>query len=206
MKNLFVFLLLYFTLWSSSVLAEGGGFNVNYRDINIRVEFNDNIKNDHVSGMTYIREPSGLFYDVIYLIQTNRQFLEHIKQDVFVDADNLNNSLSIYLKYEPKGYILDESNVMHFEKTKLISGICRSLQLLNCVIDGNNKGTYLFYNKVDMSSDDADLVEFGCFPCANKKNYTLTHIGSNLEDSKNSANCNKIEINRNTIGKYFQKL
>ncbi len=206
MNKSIVTLLFCLNLWSSLVFAEGGGLNISYNNINIRVEFNDNIDKDNVTGMEYIREPAGLLYDLIYLLQNNKQELNDIKQDVFVEADNLNKSLSIYLKYKPQGYVLDSSDVSHFDKEKLLKGICQSLKVSDCIADINNTGTYLFYNESGMTIDTADLVEFGCFPCENKKNYTLTYKKAETTGLNNSEPCKKLKITRKTIGKYFKKI
>lgn len=205
MRRLNGVLLLYLSLFAPIVLAEGGGLNINYKNINIRLEFNDNIKEDRVTGMQYIREPSGFLYDLIYLMQNNRPSLDNIKQDIYIEADNLNKSLSIYLKNQPQGYILDSSNVEHFSKNQLLNGICQSLKLNPCATDINNSGTYIYFNKKNTISNTANLIEFGCFPCANKRNYTLTpptHKANSLKIN----DVEKLKINRDTITRYFTKL
>ena len=99
MINRSFYLLLLFSL-PSLAFSEGSGLNVNLNQLDLRLEFNDNVMKDRITGMEYIREPSGLLFDLISLIQSNKNIVSNVDQDIYIDADNVNKSLSIYLRKE----------------------------------------------------------------------------------------------------------
>ena len=205
MINRSFYLLLFFAL-PSLAFSEGSGLNVNLNQLDLRLEFNDNVMKDRITGMEYIREPSGLLFDLISLIQSNKNIVSNVDQEIYIDADNVNKSLSIYLRKNPKGYIVDENKITHIDKKILINGICKALTISNCEIPTKDSQTYFYRSNLNLSKRRTDLIEFGCFPCTNDRIYTLTERFTSKQPNVQKPTFTKVTVNRQTIYHYFNKI
>ena len=95
---------------------------------NLYLEFNDNVpeEGDEVTGMGYIREPSGILYDLISLIQANQQLISISRQDIYVMTDNIGRMIIIFEKQQgdkDSNIVLDMEDLKHFDSKILLSNI-----------------------------------------------------------------------------------
>jgi len=185
--------------------AEGGGLRINYNKFNLYLEFNDNVpeEGDKVTGMEYIREPSGILYDLISLIQANKDIIAKSDQEIYINTDNLNRSIWLMQDKPVSMWVLKLYNLKHFDSEMLLNNICKTLKIKNCQPP---ETTYLYVSDIPLKSKNSDLIEFGCFPCSNKQNYTLTDRFTPTKPDAKKPNFSKVAITRKTINRYFQKL
>ena len=94
-KNYQYSLLLAITfLLPTACYAEGAGIRLNYGELDIYVYYNDNA-HDKITGVDYIRKPSGLLFDLIKVIQGNKETLLNKKNSITVDIGNYNGYIMI---------------------------------------------------------------------------------------------------------------
>jgi len=198
--------ILVFCTLSSLTLAEGSGLNLNLGQFDIRVEFNDNVSEDEITGMEYVREPSGLLFDLISLIQSNQERVSNVNQQIYVDADNLNKSFSVYLYKPPEGYAVKKYNISHLDKNLLFQSVCKALKINDCKIPEKDAQTYFYISSLLLSKKRTDLIEFGCFPCNNDLIYSLTKRYTSSEPNVQKPRFTKLTVNRQTIYHYFNKI
>jgi len=208
------FSLLLWCIATSLAHAEGGGLRLTYHKLLIYVEFNDNLraKDDKITGMEYIREPSGLLFDLIQIIQTNRTKLVNVDKDIYVSVGNNDKGLWIYQQIEPSYRILELNKTKHLDKKILLTALCKDLGVKNCQPE-TAKETWFYTSNFNLPFRGTDRVEFGCFPCDNANNYALTtrfepSRGPNtpLAHKLAKPEFEKVTVNRQTIYHYFNKL
>jgi len=209
------FSLLLWCMAASFAHAEGGGLRLTYYKLHIYAEFNDNLraKDDRITGMGYIREPSGLLFDLIQIIQSNRTALRKIDKDIFVSVGNNNKYLRIYQQTEPSYRVLKLNKIKHLDKKVLLAALCKELGVKTCRPE-TAKETWFYTSNFNLSSSETDQIEFGCFPCDNHaNNYALTtrfepSRGPNtpLAHKLAKPEFEKVTVNRQTIYHYFNKL
>jgi len=198
-------LLLLFFFTSFPAFSEGSGLNINFNKLDLRLEFNDNGMKDQIMGMEYIREPSGLLFDLISLIQSNRKHISNIDQEIYINADNINKSLSIYLKKQPEGFIYNKK-ITHLDKKELLNGICKALKISSCKTPSKDSETYFYRSNLYLSNSTTDLIEFGCFPCTNDLIYSLSKRYTSNNPNAQQPTFTKETVNRQTIYHYFNKI
>ncbi|MDH5178735.1 MAG: hypothetical protein OEZ39_15050 [Gammaproteobacteria bacterium] len=190
---------------SSAVFAEGGGFRFNYNKFNLYLEFNDNVpeKGDEVTGMGYIRDPSGFFYDLISLIQANQETISRSKQHIYIRTDNLNQAIWLKQQEPVSKWFLKLYNLKHFDDKLLLQSTCKALNIKDCTPPDS---TYIYVSDIPLDNHKVDLIEFGCFPCSNELRFTLTDRCSSGDTSARKPTFKKVMVTRKTIQQYFQKL
>lgn len=205
MKKIIITFLVSINFLSSSIVhAEGAGLQVNYNNVKIRIIYNDNV-NDKITGVEYIRQPSGALFDVIYLLQKNSQAIIKLKKDIQVNVDNYGGHLSVYQEMEPTSVLLRKNNFKHLDNKSLLSAVCKGLNIKDCSID-NNSTIDLYLSDSYVTSSDTDLIDFGCFPCRNNKTITLTDRYTPAKTNPYPPKFKKVTVNRQTIYHYFNKL
>lgn len=196
---------LIFLLTSQLCHAEGGGLNINLNNFNMRLEFNDNIKNDNITGMQYIREPSGLLFDLVSIIQNNSELVSKFNKDIFIEADNYNQMLTIYEQSPEDKVLLNLKNIKHLDSGILVENICKILLIKDCKPNKYNS-THFFISNLIISKNNSDLIDFGCFPCRNNRRFTLTDRFTPTEPNQQPPKFTKVTVDRQTIYHYFNKL
>jgi len=188
--------------------AEGGGLRLTYHKLHIHVEFNDNLraKDDKITGMEYIREPSGLLFDLIQIIQANRVALLKIDKDVYVSVGNESKNLWILQQTEPSYIAFELSKIKHLDRKILLTALCKELGVKICQPE-TAKETWFYTSNINLPIRETDRVEFGCFPCDNAENYALTtRFQPGKRPQARKPIFKKITVNRQTIYHYFNKL
>jgi len=204
-KHSIILFILLFTSFQSNVYAEGSGIRINYNKLKIYVEYNDNAY-DTITGMNYVREPSKLLFDLLTLIQKNKKALSDSKLDIFVSVGNNNNYLLIsQRKPSYKKHLLLE-NIKHLDKKILLTTLCKVLSIENCNTGDKKSKTWFYISDSNVSGKSADLIEFGCFPCNNIINYTLTPRFQSSDPNVPTPKFKKVTVDRQTIYHYFNKL
>lgn len=190
---------------SPTTYAEGGGFRFAYNDFTLYLEFNDNVpeEGDEVTGMGYIREPSGFFYDLLSLIQANQKIISKSKQYIYINPDNINQTIWIKQQEPVEKWILELDKLKHFDSRVLLENTCKALNIKKCVPP---ESTHIYVSDIPLAKHKVDLVEFGCFPCNNDLLYTFTDDCSTTSSDVKKPKFKKITITRKTINKYFRKL
>lgn len=195
-----------FFSFHSAAFGEGGGLNLTLNHIELRLEYNDNTEVDNISGMKYIREPSGALFDLISIFQKNRTEISPISQHIHIDTDNYNKALSIYLRKKPKGYLVDLRNISKIDKNIIISGVCKALKISNCKVPDKKDTINLFISNSHLSNKSSDLIEFGCFPCRNDRSIALSNRYEPEKPNPYPPAFKKVTVNKETIYHYFNKL
>jgi len=202
------FSLLLWCIFVMPAYGEGGGLRLTYHKLRIHVEFNDNLraKDDQITGMGYIREPSGLLYDLIQIIQANHTALQNIDKNIHVSVGNNDKSLSIFQRTEPSHFVLELDKIKHLDKKILLAALCKELGVKNCH-PKTAKETWFYRSDINLSIRETDQIEFGCFPCDNAENYALTtRFQPGNRSQARKPIFEKITVNRQTIYHYFNKL
>lgn len=200
-------ILLFFVLgFHQTAISEGGGLNISLNNIDLRLEFNDNADIDNITGMEYIRQPSGALFDLISLFQKNKEKISSLNQEIFIETDNYNKMLSIYLRKKPKGYLVDLRNITHIDKNIIINGVCKALNIRDCKTPDKSTTINLFISNSDLSNKSSDLIEFGCFPCRNDRSIALSDRYTPAKPNPYPPAFKKVAVNRQTIYHYFNKL
>lgn len=203
-KFIFILLITINLITSSIVYAEGAGLQVNYNNVEVSITYNDNV-NDKITGVEYIREPSGALFDVIHLLQKNYKTTLTSNKNLKVNIDNHGGSLWVYQKEKPSTVVLDISNLKNLDNKIMLTAICKGLNLKGCSVT-NNATVDLYLSDSYVSSTDTDLVDFGCFPCRNNKTITITDRYTPAKPNKYPPKFKKVTVNRQTIYHYFNKL
>jgi len=205
MKHIIISVLILMTGLSQYVYAEGAGIRINYNKLKIHVEYNDNAF-DKITGVEYIREPSGLLFDLIKIIQENSTIADQSNRNISVSIDNYGGSLWIYQETKPSYVALHEKNIKHLDKKLLLTTFCKILSIENCNTGDKKSQTWFYISDSNVSSDSADLIEFGCFPCNNIINYTLTPRFQSSDPNVPTPKFKKVTVDRQTIYHYFNNL
>jgi len=201
-------MILFCSCLAPAVYAEGGGFRINYNDFNLYLEFNDNISehNDAVTGMGYIREPAGIFFDILSLIQANREVIAKSRQHIVIYPDNENGSISIDVSQQgdqASTQILDLQNQKHFDAAMILKHVCKAMKLEKCQ---PAEATWIYVSEKPLVGFQSDMIEFGCFPCNNAIIYTLTDHLVATDPGDKLPRLKKTIIDRKSINNYFTKV
>ena len=191
----------YILLFSNVSLAEGAGISLSYLGTKIDVRYNDNV-NDKLTGVEYIREPSGALFDLIYLLQ-HSNILDKPKT-IEVEIDNYGGSLWIYKSKPNKTVLLDIGNLNALSKQEITKTLCKELGSSKCIPD-KNATIDLYLSNLYLARKKSDLIEFGCFPCRNDTTIALTDIYKDTTE-ENMPKFKKVSVNKTTIYKYFNVL
>lgn len=205
-KHTTFFLLLFLgTALTNNALAEGAGLNINLSNFDLRVEYNDNVP-DEISGMQYIRTPDGLLFDLIALIQKNKDPLAKSNKQIRAEIDSYNRYILVSIQEPEYKEILHLENIKSLDKDSLLKGICEASGIALCDCKGKLDATYVYRSNIPLGKENADLIEFGVFPGNNKRIYTLTSQWKPVSSKSQQPVFRKIDIVRQSIDRYFDAL
>lgn len=190
---------------SAAVYAEVPGININYNEFNLRIEFNDNAE-DRITGMEYVREPSGMLFDMVYLIQSNAKRAAKLESDLLVKLGNNAGSVLINRNKPEYRRIKYEKNLKKLDADMLYRVICREITGKECVRPAKNATTWFYVSDTLLMPVETDLIDFGCLPCENIKRYTLTKRFDPAKENSYPPRFKKVTVDRVSIYHYFNKL
>ena len=190
--------------FSLTIHAEGAGLKVNYNNVKISIVYNDNVE-DNITGVEYIRHPSGALFDVVYLLQKNSRIISKLNKDIQVNVDNFGGNLSVYQEVKPTSVLLRKNNFKNLDKKALLLAICSGLNIKDCSVK-DNATVDLYLSDSFMSHSNSDLIDYGCFPCRNNKTITLTDRYTPTKSNVYPPKFRKVSVNRQTIYHYFNYL
>jgi hypothetical protein len=207
MKKCITLLLTLFlsTAFANNALAEGAGLNINLSNFDLRVEYNDNVT-DEISGMEYIRNPDGLLFDLIVLIQTNKDFLFKSNKRIRAEIDSYNRYILISIQEPEYKEVLHLENIESLDKNSLLKGLCEASGIAACDCKEKFDATYIYRSNMPLNKASADLIEFGVFPGNNKRIYALTSNWKSASPKSKHPMFTKIDIVRQSIYGYFDAL
>ena len=165
MKKRMTFLLLLCLdmAFMNDALAEGAGLNINLSNFDLRVEYNDNVP-DEISGMEYVRTPDGLLFDLVAIIQKNKDFLAKSNKHIRAEIDSYNRYILVSIQEPEYRKILHLENIKSLDKSSLLKGICEASGIALCDCKGKLDTTYVYRSDTPLGKENADLIEFGVFP------------------------------------------
>jgi len=203
MKNYIVAIFIVIS-FISIVHAEGAGLQINYNNVKVSIIYNDNVE-DKITGVEYVRQPSGALFDVIYLLQKNSASIVTLNKDIQVNIDNYGGNLSVYQEVKPTSILLKKNNFKNLDYKELLSAICSGLKIKDCSIK-DNATVDLYLSDSYMSNSHSDLIDYGCFPCRNNKTITLTNRYMPAKPNAYPPKFKKVTVNKQTIYHYFNNL
>lgn len=205
MKKIILILALYSNfIFAGSASAEGAGLKINLNSTKISIIYNDNVE-DKIVGMDYIRDPSELLFELIYLLNKNKKNILKFKKNIKISIDNDKGDIWVYQKENPSKVLLDIRNSKKIDGEILIKSICKGLDINKCKIEKNVK-TSIYLTDIAVTAQQSDLIEFGCFPCKNNRTITLTERYENNSSRGRVPKFKKVVISKKTICKYFNKI
>ncbi len=191
-------------LLSAACHAEGAGIRLNYGELVIYAYYNDNA-HDKITGVDYIRKPSGLLFDLIKIIQDNKETLLNNKNSINIDIGNHNGYIMVEQEKPVYKTLVDFKKIKHLDNKSVLNTICQNLLNKTCTPHKDDK-INLYLSTLILSAKSSDVIEFGCFPCSNDKNTGLTNRFKAQHKNEFPPEFKKVEVTRQTISRYFEKL
>lgn len=201
-KSYVIFFLL--CLFPTVGITGGSGIRMNFENFTIYAHYNDHA-DDKITGVDYIRNPDGLLFDLIKLIQDNQSIIKKSNKKISIDIGNHNKYLFITQNNPVRKEIVDIRNINHLDKKLIMNTLCKSLTNKECNYN-QNSNIYIYLSTLLLSSSSSDLIQFGCFPCKNDRSISLSDRFVRDQPNEQTPKFKKTLINRQTIYHYFNKL
>lgn len=192
-------------LFLGSAHGEGSGVRFGVKEFSLYVEYNDMVP-DRIMGMEYLRNPDGLLFDLIAIVQDNKDKLEESNRAIYAHVDGYNKYLSIYQNKPEKKQVFVDNDLSRLEKHAFVKRLCAAMAVdeHNCRLDKDQ--THFYVTDRELESEQADVIEFGQFPGTNNQNYSLTDRWSPGKAEISRPRFSKVTVNRDTIYDYFDML
>lgn len=198
-------LLLVAILMFGAAHAEGSGVRLNLGRFTLYVEHNDMVP-DKIMGMEYLRTPDGLLFDLIGLVQDNREKLRASHKEIYAHVDGYNKYLAIYQNKPEEKRIFVDDDLTRLKKHKFIKHLCAAMDIDKCACRVDKDEIHFYVSDRELESEHADVIEFGQFPGMNNKKYSLTDRWALGTAGSSGPEFEKVTVTRDSIYEYFDIL
>lgn len=183
--------------------AEGAGLRANVKGFELYIQYNDNGR-DRISGMDYVRNPGGLLFDVISLLQANANQISKTGAEYVIEIGNINKYISINKNKPTEETIFYIEKIETLDQTLFKNELCKVITGKKC--NKIPEQVTLYISDQKLYSDLSDLIEFGCFPCSNKRTIAISDRFISSDKVATPPKFDKTMVTRKTIGRYFKRL
>jgi len=183
--------------------SSASGLELNADKFRIKITYNDAAEVGE--KLEYLRVPSGLLFDLIYVLQNNFSEFSQIDSSFWFDISTENNAINV-LKYNATTQefdLLSSNKYPVIGEVEIRTQICNTVGLDNCLnlFPSSSDAVYLFEFDDSVSLINESIVLFGAFPSE--------QMDVRFALNKGKADCKKLEIHRITkddISQYFKPL